>query len=82
MLIIKKFAKQWAPCSGSSIMILQERVAISLEWRHLVLTLLASIYDNEIAKQFFISVNSDIPDRYHNSNVINSATECNNLSII
>ena len=38
--------------ASASVIILQERIAISLEGRHLVLTLLASIYDNEIAKQF------------------------------
>ena len=52
MLIIKKLTKQSAPCPSASIMILQKGIAISLEGRHLVLTLLASIYDNEIAKQF------------------------------
>ena len=43
MLIIKKLTKQYAPCPSASIMILQKGIAISLEGRHLVLTLLASI---------------------------------------
>ena len=42
MLIIKKLTKQCAPCPSASIMILQKGIAISLEGRHLVLTLLAS----------------------------------------
>ena len=42
MLIIKKLTKQWAPCPSASIMILNKGIAISLEGRHLVLTLLAS----------------------------------------
>ena len=43
MLTIKKLAKQCAPFPRASIMILQKGIAISLEGRHLVLTLLASI---------------------------------------
>ena len=43
MLIIKKLTQQCAPCSRASIMILQNGIAISLEGRHLVLTLLAGI---------------------------------------
>ena len=43
MLIIKKLTKQCAPCPSASIMILQKGIAISLEGRHLVLTLLASL---------------------------------------
>ena len=49
MLIIKKLTKQCAPCS-TSIMILQKGVAVSLEGRHLVLTLLASIRLHERIK--------------------------------
>ena len=45
MLIIKKLAKQSAPFPSASIMILQKGIAISLEWWHLVLTLLASSYN-------------------------------------
>ena len=44
MLIIKKLAKQYAPDPSASIMILRKRIAISLEGRYLVLTLLASNY--------------------------------------
>ena len=44
MLITKKLAKQCAPCPSESIMILQKEIAISLEERHLVLTLLASSF--------------------------------------
>ena len=40
MLIIKKLAKQCAP--SASIMILEKGIGISLEGRHLVLTILAS----------------------------------------
>ena len=43
MLIIKKLTKQCAPRPSASIMILQKGIAISLEGRHLVLTLLASL---------------------------------------
>ena len=43
MLIIKKLTKECAPCPSAFIMILQKGIAISLEGRHLVLTLLASI---------------------------------------
>ena len=46
MLIIKKLTKQCAPCPSASIMILQKGIAISLEGRQLVLTLLASILIN------------------------------------
>ena len=45
MLIIKKLAKQSAPFPSASIMILQKGIAISLEWWHLVLTLLARSYN-------------------------------------
>ena len=48
MLIIKKLTKQCAPCPSASIMILQKGIAISLEWRHLVLTPLASRSDIQI----------------------------------
>ena len=49
MLIIKKLTKQCAPCPSASIMILQKGIAISLEGRHLVLTLLASyIYHSSL----------------------------------
>ena len=44
MLIIKKLTKQCAPCPSAFIMILQKGVVISLEGRHLVLTLFASIF--------------------------------------
>ena len=44
MLIIEKLTKQYAPYPSASIMILQKRIEISLEGRHLVLTLLASNY--------------------------------------
>ena len=44
MLITKKLTEQCTPCSGTSIMILQKGIAISLEGRHLVLTLLASTF--------------------------------------
>ena len=43
MLIIKKLTKQYAPCPSASIMTLQKGIAISLEGRYLVLTLLASL---------------------------------------
>ena len=43
MLIIKKLTKQCATCPSVSIMILKKGIAISLEGRQLVLTLLASI---------------------------------------
>ena len=43
MLIIKKLTKQCTPCPSASMTILQKGIAISLEGRHLVLTLLASI---------------------------------------
>ena len=43
MLIIKKLIKQCLPCPRASMMILQKGIAISLEWRHLVLALLASM---------------------------------------
>ena len=43
MLIMKKFTKQCAPCPSASIMTLQKGIAISLEGRYLVLTLLASL---------------------------------------
>ena len=46
MLIIKKLAKQCAPCASASIMNLQKGIVISLEGRHLVLTLLASMMYN------------------------------------
>ena len=42
MLIIKKLTKQRSLCPSASIVILQKGIAISLEGRHLVLTLLAS----------------------------------------
>ena len=42
MSIIKKLTKPCAPSPSASIMILQKVIAISLEERHLVLTLLAS----------------------------------------
>ena len=41
-VIIKILTKQCAPCPNVSIMILQKGIAIRLEGRHLVLTLLAS----------------------------------------
>ena len=41
-MLIKKLTKQCAPCPNESTMILQKAIAISLEGRHLVLTLLAS----------------------------------------
>ena len=43
MLIMKKLTKQCPPCFSASVMILQKGIAISLEGRHLVLTLLDSI---------------------------------------
>ena len=43
MLIIKKLTKQCTPWPSATIMILQKRLAISLDGRHIVLTLLASI---------------------------------------
>ena len=43
MLIKKKLKKQCTPCPSASTMILQTGIAISLEGRHLVLTLLASM---------------------------------------
>ena len=39
MLIIKRLTKQCSLCPSASIMILQKGIAISLEGRHLVLTL-------------------------------------------
>ena len=44
MLIIKKLTKQCTPCPSASVMILQKGIVISLEGRHLVLTLLTSIF--------------------------------------
>ena len=43
MLILKKLTKQCTSCPSASIMILQKGIVISLERRHLALTLLASI---------------------------------------
>ena len=47
MSIINIFTKQYAPCPSPSIMILQKGIAIRLEGRDLVVTLLASIYDDK-----------------------------------
>ena len=40
--MMKIFKEQCTPCPSASIMILQKRIAISLEGRQLVLTLFAS----------------------------------------
>ena len=60
MLIIKKLTKQCAPCPSASIMILQKGIAISLEGRHLVLTLLANI-SSSIQDQLFAYFNTFSP---------------------
>ena len=51
MLIIKKLTKQCTPCPSASIMILQKGIAISLEGRHLVLTLLASLVGDFLVRE-------------------------------
>ena len=62
MLIIKKLTKQCP--SSASIVILQKGIAISLDRRHLVLTLLASvcIVDVDVKKMYITSssVHNDV----------------------
>ena len=60
MLIIKKLTKQYAPCPSASIIILQKGIAISLEGRHLVLTLLANT-SSSIQDQLFAYFNTFSP---------------------
>ena len=82
MLIIKKFTKQCALCPSASIMTLQKGIAISLEGRHLVLTLLASIciVDVDVKKMYITSssVNTDVLKsslyHIHNEQLIMEAT--------
>ena len=64
MFIIKKLTKQCAPWPSASIMTLQKGIAISVEGRHLVLTLLASIciVDVDVKKMYITSssVHTDV----------------------